>query len=275
MIVNRTRGLSPLPLKDLYELEEVATESLDIESKRHIEFLDQCFPDWNLHFSSPFHKKLLELSISARLLAIRESDVFIDVAGGLYTYVGTVKAARKILQDRFISDHPKRKLLPRGVDSIESSAHEVPLPSSSVDKIACHHSFEHSRDTVDSLFIREVDRLLRPGGCACIVPLHLGKEYLEVTDNLATPKFDPSSRRVYDPTSPLPGGKFSGGLARIYSPRALRRRVLNDIDPKRIRTRIVDLRVEGAPAPNVKSDCHRIEKNVDFPYRASMLDKVI
>ena len=53
----------------------------------------------------------------------------------------------------------------------------MPLDSGSIDKIALHCSFEHFEGTSDSGFIREMDRILAPGGRCCILPLYLNQHH--------------------------------------------------------------------------------------------------
>ena len=96
-----------------------------------------------------------------------------DLAGGLYTYAGYVNSRRKLLNDRYVSPSLWNELTKKGVEIVESSAQCMPLSDGSVDKISCHHSFEHFRDGGDTAAIFEIQRVLRTGGKACIIPLFL------------------------------------------------------------------------------------------------------
>ena len=48
--------------------------------------------------------------------------------------------------------------------------------------MALHCSFEHFEGRSDIGFIREAERVLRPGGAVCVVPLYLSEEYAIQTD---------------------------------------------------------------------------------------------
>lgn len=271
--LRRIPGASPVDLDDLRKIEGIDSQILNLDANEYLKLLEVIYPDWSEAFESPFYKKLIELSVSAKLLQIGSSDVYMDAAGGLYTYVGRVAARKKILQDRFVSPALKARLSSDGVEFLESSADRIALPDGSVDKISCHHSFEHFRGDADTGFIREINRLLSRRGRACLVPLHLGKAYLEITDDFRMPKQDPISKRVYDPTSPLPGGRFSGRFARIYDITAFQRRVLEAVRGTDLKATIFEIRMQGQAAPDPTLPCHRTDPRIDFPYRAFVLER--
>ena len=60
----------------------------------------------------------------------------------------------------------------------------MPLPAGSVDKLFLHNSFEHFEGDIDTGFVREAWRVLRPGGGLCVVPLYLSARHQIVTDPL-------------------------------------------------------------------------------------------
>jgi SAM-dependent methyltransferase len=58
----------------------------------------------------------------------------------------------------------------------------MPVPSSFASKMALHCSFEHFEGDADSRFIREIGRVLRPGGAVCFVPFYVAEDYFFLTD---------------------------------------------------------------------------------------------
>jgi SAM-dependent methyltransferase len=226
------------------------------------------FPRYLSTFGTFHHKKLLEFYITFRLLDPHEQHVVMDAAGGTNGYLGSLSCRRKILQDMRIEPSTRAALGPE-VDYVEGDAGAIPLPDGSVDRISAHHSFEHFQGDSDTGFIREVQRLLAPEGRCCIVPLFVAKRYVEITNQVSSRyRFDSRSRRVIDPTATIPGSGYSGHYARIYDVPALRRRILDAIDPSRFELGIYQLTMEGRPLPDMSLECHRAVTGVNYPYRA-------
>ena len=124
--------------------------------------------------------KILEYFLSLLLLPIVPSDVVIDVASERSVFpdvVATTVGARVFRLDL---------IYPPGIhgDRIGGSADEMPLPAGSVDKLFLHNSFEHFEGDIDTRFVREALRVLRPGGGLCVVPLYLSARHQIVTDPL-------------------------------------------------------------------------------------------
>jgi SAM-dependent methyltransferase len=67
-------------------------------------------------------------------------------------------------------------------DRIGGDAADMPLPDGFATKMALHCSFEHFEGDSDIRFMRELNRVLRPGGAVCIVPFYIGDEYLFLCD---------------------------------------------------------------------------------------------
>jgi SAM-dependent methyltransferase len=272
-IVRRKKGLRPVGLEKFLRLSGIQVQHLPIDTQNHSEFLNSVYPDWQEHFEHPFYKKLLELHTTWTLLGIKEDDSYLDLAGGLYTYAGRTCAREQLLNDRFVSPALRAALVARGVGLVESPAERLPLADQSVDKISCHHSFEHFRKEADTNALREIQRVLRPGGKACIIPLFVGEGYFEVVDLPWTARGDKRAERVFDPTSPFPGGRFSGGFARVYDLDALRTRVLDAIDPRVFSVTVVQLEGAHTILPDPTLPCHRTDPAVDFPYRALLIER--
>jgi len=236
-------------------------------------FLKQYYPSWEDCFSHPFHKKFLELHVSWRLLDTQPDETYLDLAGGLHTYAGYLKSQKRLLNDRYVSPWLKSELARQGVGIVESFAQCMPLQDCSIDKISCHHSFEHFRGDGDTQAIIEIQRVLRPGGRACIVPIFLANGYFEIVDLPWTPRSDLRATRIVDPTSPFPGGSFSGGFARVYDLQSFQNRVLNVIDFSRFHASIVEIFSQGRSLPDHGLSCHRTDPQIDFPYRALLIER--
>ena len=199
--------------------------------------------------------------------------VFLDAAGGARGYLARLACKRRLLQDIRISQSTRDQLGP-GVEYIEGDAGAIPLPDKSVDRISCHHSFDHFQGTSDSTFIKEVQRLLTMGGRCCIVPLFIVDRYSEITDKLSLKfKFDPRSLRVIDPTASLPGGKPSGHYARTYDGRAFQQRILQHIDTSRFRVAVLSMTIDGQMVPDMSLACHRAVTGLNFPYRVLVIER--
>ena len=167
-----------------------------------------------------------------------------------------------------------RRRLGDAIVCIECDAGTIPLPGASVDRISCHHSFEHFQGASDVGFIHEVQRLLRPGGRCCIVPLFVGTRYVEVTDALTLArKFDGRSVRVIDPTASIPGGEWCGNYARIYDARAVRERLLAAIRPDCFTVTLARVKLDGEDVPDLTLDCHRHVTAVNRPYVAMLIER--
>lgn len=106
-------------------------------------------------------------------LLTREDAVFIDIASTENCpYFDLLR-----LLARTRHTYRQDLIFPPGIhgDRIGGSAAALPLADSSVDAMTLHCSYEHFEGDADTGFIREVGRVLRPGGRVCIVPLYLGE----------------------------------------------------------------------------------------------------
>jgi hypothetical protein len=106
-------------------------------------------------------------------LLTREDTVYVDIASTraspYFEVLRLLARTRKLYRQDLV--------FPAGLhgDRIGGSAAELPLEPHSVDAMTLHCSFEHFEGDADTGFIREVGRVLRPGGRVCLVPLYLGE----------------------------------------------------------------------------------------------------
>lgn len=123
-------------------------------------------------------EKALEHYVAARLLSFSPGQRYLDVAS-------EGSAAPAIYEELFSVESWRQDLAyPRGVHgrTVGSDAARMPLPDEFVDRIGLHCSFEHFEGDADVRFVSEAERVLRPGGTVCIVPLYFAEPYSVMTD---------------------------------------------------------------------------------------------
>jgi len=247
----------------------------NINKEGYERWVQQYFPKWVNQFGYLMHKKLLEFFTTFSLLDISDEDIYMDAAGGQKSYASGLTAKKIYLQDRIISQDLRFDIGNR-VEYIECDAGKITLPNESIDKISCHHSFEHFQYDSDISFIKEVQRLLRLNGKCCIIPIFIANHYAELTDQLTfRKKFDSKSKIIIDPTATLPGGKSCGNYARIYSVEAFRKRVIKNINHSKFKVTIVELRMDGERVPDLTLQCHKSVTALNRPYRAMLIERFI
>ena len=223
----------------------------------------------DIHF-----KKLVEFYTSYMYLQPETSDIFMDTGGGIFTYIHKLPCQKKYLQDLRVTEELKSKF-GNEIEYIECDAKKISLPDKSVDKISVHHSFEHFQEESDTFFIKEVQRLLRPGGRCCIVPLFIANEYSEVTSSFRMKKvFDKKSKHIIDITAILPGGSSSGDYARLYDIYSLQERIISQIDFNSYKVIIVEIKMDSHPVPDLSLKCHFDTAHIEQPYRAFIIERI-
>lgn len=259
-----------LSLRELVvALPEIKVSTRELTGADYETFLKTVLTNHESIHAERRHKKKLEMFISWSLLPLGPNTVFMDAAGGGFSYAGRIGAKRAFLQDLSIRPAVKKRVGPK-VEYLECNAGAIPLPDESIDAMSCHHSFEHFQGNADKDFIKEIQRLLAPGGAAVIIPLFISKARLEMT-NLQTFSNWSIDRehRLFDPTATLPGFK-SGNFARIYDPAWLRERVLSMIDHDAFDVELFQITLDGRPVPDPDLPHYQSHKvsNFNFPYRA-------
>lgn len=261
------------PFEAVEAVKEVAGGVASFESAAFKQWVAARIPGWESLFKDLGHKKLLEFYVTCMLLQPESHHVFMDAAGGVDSYLPGLACGRRILQDIYLAPSVREKLGPE-MEYLECDAGDLPLPDNSVDCISCHHSFEHFRGDTDVRFIREAQRVLRPGGRLCIVPIFLANVYAEITDaatfDLHT---DPAARYVIDPTAAIPGGVHCGNYAKVYDVRAFTERIVGSVDMSRFSLSVLEIRMDGELTPDMSLDCHRMVTAVNRPYRALLMER--
>jgi hypothetical protein len=160
-------------------------------------------------------KKIMEHFVSYTLLGVSKADKYIDVASENSPFPDLYR--RIIGAETYSQDLS----YPPGVSGyrIGSSADSMPIEAASVDKMSLHCAFEHFQNDVDTNFVREVSRTLRPGGKCVIVPLYMASRLLNIVD----PILDASSVRFDDGAVVMGETNLGGLFERYYSPESLKR----------------------------------------------------
>jgi hypothetical protein len=120
-----------------------------------------------------FVEKSLEHYLAAKMLALGEGDVYIDIAN-------CTSPAPEIYHALYGCTVYRQDLtFPEGVhgNSIGGDAGEMPVEDGFATKMALHCSFEHFEGDADIRFTREAGRVLKMGGRLCILPLYFAPQY--------------------------------------------------------------------------------------------------
>lgn len=266
--------INSVDFTELKKLDGVEVDTLNINSDQYYEWVNTFFPSWKTVFNHIEHKKLLELYSTFKLLDLRPSDVYLDAAGGRYTYINQLKCSKKILQDLHISEQFKTGMS-KDVELLECGVSQISLEDEGVDKISCHHSFEHFQGDADIMFIREVQRLLRPKGRCCIIQVFIADHYVEITDKFSFDlRFDSRAKQIIDPSAAIPGGNGCGNFARVYDLQAFQQRIVNNIDTTRFKVELLELRMGNKVLPDLSLTCHKRVTAVNRPFRVLSIEKL-
>jgi SAM-dependent methyltransferase len=248
-------------------------ELLQLDREDYENWVLTFFPDWHKRFGHLYQKKLIELYVTHYILDPEKDDTYMDVAGGLNTYTHRLDCRKKFIQSILIPDE-LRETFADDIEYIQSDAARIPLPDASVTKMSCHHSFEHFQGNSDSAFVKEAQRLLRPGGKCCIIPIFVGNKFVEVT-RVSKPHchYDKRAKYVVDPTARLTGGESCGDYARIYDISSFKRRVFEQIDRDRFTMTLSEILIGEKRVPDMTVPCHFGITRVNYPYRVLTIEK--
>jgi SAM-dependent methyltransferase len=242
---------------------------LDSSAERFWSWLQQT----ELPFRSlPYpHKKALEFFMSLEILDLEGSDHHLDAAGGNSGFLDAVLRTSGC-KNLYLSDQIYTGVYndPRGIRIVGGDIGEIALPDASVTKISCHHAFEHLQADKDVMFIRQIGRLLRPGGRACIIPLILVDRYVECWNIDRQELFDRTAELIIDKTASIPGADADGHFARLYDLNAFRRRILKPAEEEHLVPTIITCRQEGKDLPDMDQN---FGSRLNSPLRALVLDK--
>ncbi len=156
--------------------------------------------------------------LGVRLLQPAAGDVVLDV-GALSGIWGRI-----VRRETGATVHDVDLAYPPGVRGrrIGADAGRIPLPAEHVTRIASFCAFNCFEGPADVAFVREAQRLLRPGGRMVLAPLCVGDEHVNLFDPAICDResaFDAGARRVA-----LPG--WGNNFGRWYDERQFRDRIL-------------------------------------------------
>ena len=225
----------------------------------------------NFYTSNYLHKKGLEFFLSANLLNLKPEDEILDAAGGRSDYLKAIRLNGH-KGKLYLNDHIFHgvRIDSHGVNIVGGDVADIQLPDQSIDKLSCHHAFEHFQKDKDTRFIFEIYRILKPGGSAVITPIFIAKRYIECWNIPWKNKFDDDALLVIDETASLPGGDEDGHFARIYDIGALERRVLEPADALGFACTINEMTVDGLTMPDMEKN---FGSKLNNPLRALVLEK--
>lgn len=176
----------------------------------------------------PPYEKRLEHFLAREFLALKPGEVYLDIASGDSPVVDIYHRLDGV--DAYSVD---LRFSPRGTNprQVHANAKALPWPDASVDAMALHCSYEHFEGDADSGFIRELDRVLKPGGRCVIVPLYIGTRYAIQSDPRRLPLGGLPWDAEADVHLPLDLGQRHG---RFYDAERLASRVFSCLSRARV-----------------------------------------
>lgn len=221
-------------------------------------------------FKSLPYKKRLEFIFTARLLELSPGDKLLDAAGGKSPYLDFARSYFGI-NDVYLSDHIYTGIsIHEGLTIVGGAVDSINLPDGSINKIACHHAFEHFKKDTDINFIRTISRLLANKGLACITPLFISDQYVECWNINHPNTFDSNANLLIDKSASLPGGDDDGHFARIYDIAAFTKRIITPVKETRLRAEIYELRLDNKIVPDMRKE---FGSKLNAPMRALLIRK--
>lgn len=217
------------------------------------------------------HKKGLEFFFSAKILDIKIDDIVMDAAGGRSNYLNAIKKNTGA-NELFLMDQIYKGINESGtkIKIVGGDISSILLHDDSIDKIACHHAFEHFQEDKDIEFIKESYRLLKNNGILVIIPIFITDRYIECWNIESNKKFDANSNIIIDKTASIPGADEDGHFARFYDMNAIRTRIIEPAEKLGFKCEIIECRVDEKPTPDMDLN---FGSKLNKPLRALKLQK--
>jgi len=194
----------------------------EINEKDFSRFVNESkYPEsYKNRFGSYYMEKLLEHYLSLKLLNINSNDVLIDIAADQSFFAEYVHRTYNIEAYQQDLIYPKGITSSSSVPLVGGDAAVLPFRDNYFSVIPLHCSLEHFEQDSDILFMIEAQRVLKPEGRMCILPLYLGNTYHAITDPAICDdlSFD-------GPIYERPG--FGNRQCRVYSIDAFRERLID------------------------------------------------
>ncbi len=259
------------------EVNSILFENITYSNKRKLNVKSDEIHKWlkNGHLqefsNKEIHKKGLEFFFSSYLLNLNKNDILLDAAGGRSNYLKSVRL-NSIVSELYLTDHIYEgvKELEDGIKIVGGDISAIHLESKSIDKIACHHAFEHFQQDKDIAFINEAYRLLKNQGLLVIIPLFLTDKYIECWNIERKEKFDKNAELIIDKSASIPGADDDGHFARFYDNDNLSSRIIAQAEEIGFTCEIVECEVDGKSVPNMENNFGSI---INKPTRALVFKK--
>ena len=216
------------------------------------------------------HKKALEFFFSAKILDIKPNDVLLDAAGGKSNYLRAIKLNNNC-RNLYLNDQIFSSVSENDIRVVEGDISAINLETESLTKISCHHAIEHFKEDKDILFIKEISRLLKTGGCACIVPFFIVDSYVECWNIETNVRFDIEAELLIDKSASLPGGDDDGHFARLYNLAAFKRRIVDVANENSLSCEIFECMIADKHQPDMTANFGSI---LNKPLRLLKLTKM-
>lgn len=165
---------------------DVGYRTIRVDPSEFIDFtLNSNYPKrYREIFGRYYKEKLFEHFISEKLLGFNGQDVFVDIAASNSDFADYIFG-------KYDAESYKQDLVYKNgiysdtgsiVPLIGGNASDLPFKDRYVTKMTLHCSIEHFENKDDILFMKEGERVLKPNGKICILPLYFGEIYHLVTD---------------------------------------------------------------------------------------------
>ena len=205
----------------------VPIENYNVDRDEYIQFKKQFEPSplW-LYAINCRDKKMMEHFIAYDLLSLDKGDRYLDIASENSPFPS-------MLRDRVgVEAYSLDLTYEAGVHGyqIGSSADEMPVEDNWVDKASLQCAFEHFQGNIDTQFVRELSKKLKPGGSCVILPLYMSEEFTNIYDPILYQDWN-SADADKDATIVAEIG-LGGHYERFYSPEYLNRVFIPDIGLK-------------------------------------------
>lgn len=189
-----------------------------------------------LHGHQYFYRKTMEHFITYYLIDKINPYNIMDIgsAGLLYPNIIANAFPDKKIIAQDLAYPPGAKHLGSNIIQLGGSAASLPLPDESVDFITFHCSFEHFEKNADTDCLKEVERVIRPGGNIIIIPLHTSIRHTVLINPITGPFIDDDfMEQVLRPELDekeacwRAATGFVSRFARLYSARTFQSRLLS------------------------------------------------
>lgn len=224
------------------------------------------FEEWFVRYPHLSYTRAIRYFCATTLMKLGADSALLDVGGGegdLYRILRGRTAAMTVVD---YGQNHEAHIRPTDFVSMNILSFQT---GGAFSHVYLGHTFEHFNRDDDVLFINWLSANLPADGLCCIEPLFVGRAYAEVYSEDALPmtSHDPQAHFVRTKASAFPGKATHGmGFARIYSPAALRSRILGPAAVAGLKVSLITCTMSGADLPDMQRyDFKR--RNVNYPLR--------